>query len=114
MKKNLTRQWVAALMVVAGLLTALPIEAQKETKDISDWSENTSFGKNGANLTADGYSLWHPACLRPQRTSVAQLKPYRAVAPKGNRHYERQKVFQYSGVEIHSRQASLQNLNNTL
>ena len=45
-------------MVAAGLLTALPIEAQKETKDISDWSENTSFGKNGANTTADGYSLW--------------------------------------------------------
>ena len=45
-------------MVAAGLLTALPIEAQKETKDISDWSENTSFGKNGANATADGYSLW--------------------------------------------------------
>ena len=58
MKKNLTRQWLAALMVAAGLLTALPIEAQKETKDISDWSENTSFGKNGANATADGYSLW--------------------------------------------------------
>ena len=56
MKKNLTRQWLAALMVAAGLLTALPIEAQKETKDISDWSENTSFGKNGANATADGYS----------------------------------------------------------
>ena len=45
-------------MVVASLLTALPVAAQKETKDIDEWSNNDNFGKNNANLTADGYSLW--------------------------------------------------------
>ncbi len=45
-------------MVVASLLTALPAAAQRETKDIDKWTDNASFGQNGANMTADGYSLW--------------------------------------------------------
>ncbi len=45
-------------MVAAGLLMALPAAAQRETKDIDEWSNNNNFGKNGANMTADGYSLW--------------------------------------------------------
>ena len=32
--------------------------AQKQTKDIDEWSNNSSFGQGGANLTDDGYSLW--------------------------------------------------------
>ena len=39
--------------MAAGLLTALPIAAQKPTTDISEWNENTSFGQNGANTTTD-------------------------------------------------------------
>ena len=58
MNRNNTRQWLMALMVVAGLLTTLPVAAQKATKDIDEWNENTEFGKNGADMTADGYSLW--------------------------------------------------------
>ncbi len=58
MKRNITKQWLVALMVVASLLTALPVAAQKATKDIDEWNENTEFGKNGADMTADGYSLW--------------------------------------------------------
>ena len=58
MKRNVTRQLLAALIVAAGLLTALPIAAQKPTTDISEWNENTSFGQNGANTTTDGYSQW--------------------------------------------------------
>ncbi len=45
-------------MVAAGLLMALPVAAQKTTKDIDEWSNNDNFGKNGANTTADGYSQW--------------------------------------------------------
>ncbi len=41
-------------MVAAGLLMALPVAAQKTTKDIDEWSNNDNFG----NTTADGYSLW--------------------------------------------------------
>ena len=40
------------------LTVSLSASAQKTTPNISEWTENTSFGKNGANLTADGYSLW--------------------------------------------------------
>ena len=61
MKSNVTRQWLAALMVTAGLLMALPVVAQNtpsEPNDIDDWQVNTSFGQNGANLTLDGYSQW--------------------------------------------------------
>lgn len=61
MKSNVTRQWLAALMVTAGLLMALPVVAQNtpsEPKDIDDWQVNTSFGQNGANLTLDRYSQW--------------------------------------------------------
>lgn len=55
---NTARHWLAALMVAAGLLTALPVAAQNTPADIDDWQENTSFGQNGANLTIDGYSQW--------------------------------------------------------
>ncbi|MBR2096298.1 MAG: leucine-rich repeat domain-containing protein [Prevotella sp.] len=58
MKRNITKQWLVALMVVASLLTALPAAAQREPSDIDDWTLNTSFGQNGANLTIDGYSQW--------------------------------------------------------
>ena len=40
------------------LTVSLSASAQKTTPNISEWTENTSFGKNGANTTADGYSLW--------------------------------------------------------
>ena len=43
-------------MVAAGLMTVLPAAAQREPSDIDDWTLNTSFGQNGANLTIDGYS----------------------------------------------------------
>ena len=58
MKRNITKQWLVALMVVASLLTALPVAAQSEATDIDEWNENTEFGQNGANLTIDGYSQW--------------------------------------------------------
>ena len=58
MKRNITKQWLVALMVVAALMAALPVAAQSEATDIDDWTLNTSFGQNGANLTIDGYSQW--------------------------------------------------------
>ena len=58
MKRNITKQWLVVLMVVASLLTALPAAAQQEPSDIDDWTQNASFGQNGANLTIDGYSQW--------------------------------------------------------
>ena len=58
MKRNITKQWLVALMVVAALMAALPVGAQREATDIDDWTLNTSFGQNGANLTIDGYSQW--------------------------------------------------------
>ena len=58
MKRNITKQWLVALMVVAALMAALPVGAQGEATDIDDWTLNTSFGQNGANLTIDGYSQW--------------------------------------------------------
>ena len=58
MKRNITKQWLVALMVVASLLTALPVAAQSEATDIDEWNENTEFGQNGANITIDGYSQW--------------------------------------------------------
>ena len=45
-------------MVVAALMAALPVAAQQEPYDIDDWTLNTAFGQNGANLTIDGYSQW--------------------------------------------------------
>ena len=45
-------------MVVAALMAALPVAAQSEATDIDDWTLNTSFGQNGANITIDGYSQW--------------------------------------------------------
>lgn len=45
-------------MVVAALMAALPVAAQSEAKDIDDWTLDTSFGQNGANITIDGYSQW--------------------------------------------------------
>lgn len=58
MKRNITKQWLVALMVVAALMAALPVGAQREATDIDDWTLNTSFGQNGANITIDGYSQW--------------------------------------------------------
>lgn len=58
MKRNITKQWLVALMVVASLLMALSASAQSTPSDIDDWTLNTSFGQNGANLTIDGYSQW--------------------------------------------------------
>ena len=58
MKRNITKQWLVALMVVAALMAALPVGAQREATDIDDWTLNTEFGQNGANLTIDGYSQW--------------------------------------------------------
>ena len=58
MKRNITKQWLVALMVVAALMAALPVGAQREATDIDDWTLNTSFGQNDANITIDGYSQW--------------------------------------------------------
>lgn len=58
MKRNITKQWLVALMVVAALMAALPVAAQSEATDIDDWTLNTSFGQNGTNITIDGYSQW--------------------------------------------------------
>ena len=58
MKRNITKQWLVALMVVAALMAALPVRAQREATDIDDWTLNTSFGQNDANITIDGYSQW--------------------------------------------------------
>ena len=58
MKRNITKQWLVALLVVAALMAALPVGAQREATDIDDWTLNTSFGQNGANITIDGYSQW--------------------------------------------------------
>ena len=46
------------ILILLLLMVTLSASAQKTTSDISEWTENTSFGKNGANTTADGYSLW--------------------------------------------------------
>ncbi len=40
------------------LTVTLSASAQKTTSDISEWTDNASFGQNGANLTIDGYSQW--------------------------------------------------------
>ena len=58
MKRDKTRRWLTPLMVVAALMAALPVAAQREATDIDEWTLNTSFGQNGANLTIDGYSQW--------------------------------------------------------
>ena len=67
MKKNLTRQWVAALMVAAGLLMALPVAAQKTTKDIDEWSNNDNFGKSGATPSACPSPRRSPSLLYDHR-----------------------------------------------
>ena len=54
MNRNNTRQWLIALMVAVISITT----AYADERDMGTWSENTGFGQNGANLTADGYSLW--------------------------------------------------------
>ena len=48
---------INTLILLLATMT-LPVAAQKTTKDINEWSNNDNFGKNGANTTADGYSLW--------------------------------------------------------
>ena len=54
MKKHFTKQWLLILlMAVVSITTAFADE-----RDMSTWSENKDFGQNGANFTADGYSLW--------------------------------------------------------
>jgi len=46
------------ILILLLLTVTLSASAQKTTSDISEWNENTEFGKNGADMTADGYSLW--------------------------------------------------------
>ena len=58
MKRDKTRRWLTPLMVVAALMAALPVAAQSEATDIDHWTQNDSFGQNGANITIDGYSQW--------------------------------------------------------
>lgn len=58
MKRDKTRRWLTPLMVVAALMAALPVAAQRDATDIDEWTLNTSFGQNGVNLTIDGYSQW--------------------------------------------------------
>ena len=63
------RQWfLLLLMAMVGVNTAYADE-----KDMGDWSENSSFGQNGANLTWDGYSLWDGQSFQNYelRTSVS-------------------------------------------
>ena len=45
--------FITLLMAMVGVNTAYADE-----RDMDTWSENNGFGKNGANLTDDGYSLW--------------------------------------------------------
>lgn len=45
------------LLLLLATMT-LPVAAQREPYDIDEWTLNTSFGQNGANLTIDGYSQW--------------------------------------------------------
>ena len=47
-------QRLTGLLFAAGLLTALPVAAQKTTTAISEWNVVNSF----SNTTADGYSKW--------------------------------------------------------
>ena len=54
MERNTSIQWLLLLlMAVVGVTTAYADE-----KDMGTWRENNNFGQNGANMTADGYSLW--------------------------------------------------------
>ena len=50
------RKFNTLLLLLATM--TLPAAAQREPSDIDDWTLNTSFGQNGANLTIDGYSQW--------------------------------------------------------
>ena len=54
MERNTSIQWLLLLlMAVVGVTTAYADE-----KDMGTWRENNNFGQNGADMTADGYSLW--------------------------------------------------------
>ena len=44
------------ILILLLLTVILSAAAQKETKDIDEWTENASFGQNGDNLTAVMFS----------------------------------------------------------
>ena len=51
-RKAIKILFITLLMAMVGVNTVYADE-----KDMGNWSNNPDFGQNGANLTADGYSL---------------------------------------------------------
>lgn len=88
MKRDLTRQWLVALMVVAALMAALPVAAQSEATDIDHWTLNDSFGQNGANLTLDGYSQWDGQSMQSYTVNSADEIEIRNAAQLARYAYE--------------------------
>lgn len=88
MKRNITKQWLVALMVVAALMAALPVGAQREATDIDKWTLNTSFGQNGANITLDGYSQWDGQSMQEYTVNSAGEIEIRNAAQLARYAYE--------------------------